>query len=464
MSSIQRAQRSPFGACCTAVACLIAVACSRTPEAGRPVPVGEQVVSRPLEIYRDLGMKAGPPQFPVVVSYATMAGPGDSTFMFVSLSMPSSALRFERGGDGFTAEYSVSLAFMQDSAVVQRLDDRQRVVVGTFAETGRIDESVLYQNAIALAPGRYVIELKTADAHSSRGFAATDTVEVPAYGPQSTRLGTPVVVYSADGRPSRDVRPTLVSNPRHTVSYGVESPKLYVETYGAPAGEPVRVNVVDEKGASIWSANAVLPRGNDSLRSGMLDLPGDQLPLGRMWVEVTADGATSARTPLLLTISDQWMIANIGEVIEFLRYVAFQDELDSLSVGTPAEQRAAWDSFWAKRDPISTTATNEFRDQFFERVRYATDNFREPGLMGWNTDRGEVYIVLGPPDVMGERYVGNVDENGLPNAQEWVYERVPGGRMNLLFVDRGGFGRLELAPSSESAFRATADRLKPKRR
>lgn len=455
--------RFPFGACCTAVAC-IALACGRTPPPGQPAPADERIVSRPLEIYRDLGMMAGPPQFPVVASYSTIAGPADSSFVFVALSMPSSALRFERGRDGFTAEYTVSLKFMQDSVVMQRLDDRQRVVVGTFAETGRVDESVLYQNAVALKPGRYVVELQTADAHSSRGFATTDTVDVPAYGPQSTRLGTPVVVYSADGRPTRDTRPELIPNPRHTVNYGVESPKLYVETYGAPADMPVQVNVTDEKGASIWTAHAVLPRGGDTLRSGVLDLPGDKLPLGRMWVEVSADGATSARTPLLLTISDQWMIANIDEVIEFLRYVAFQDELDSLKAGTPADQRAAWDTFWAKRDPIGTTATNEFRDQFFERVRYATDNFREPGLMGWKTQRGEVYIVLGPPDMMAERYVGNVDDNGLPNAQEWVYERVPGGRLNLLFVDRGGFGRLEMTPSSESAFRATADRLKPKRR
>jgi GWxTD domain-containing protein len=308
-----------------------------------------------------------------------------------------------------------------------------------------------------------VLELQTADANSSRGFRSTDTIDVPAYGPQSVRLGTPVVVYSADGRPSRSARPTLVPNPRHTVSYGVESPKLYVETYGSPAGQPVTVNVVDEKGASIWTAEALLPRGDDVLRSGMLNLPGDQLPLGRMWVEVTSAGVTSQRTPLLLTISDQWMIANIDEVLEFLRYVAFQDELDSLKAGGPAEQRAAWDTFWARRDPVATTATNEFRDQFFERVRYATENFREPGLMGWKTARGEVYIVLGPPDAMVERYVGNVDQNGLPNALEWVYESVPGGRLDLLFVDRGSFGRLELAPASESAFRATADRLKPRR-
>ncbi len=441
-------------------------ACGKAPAGGRgPTPTTRtQAVSRPLEIYRDLGFKVGPPQFPAVASYATMAGPADSTYVMLSVSLPSSALRFQRGSNGFAADYSVSLVFMQDTAVVTRLDEKQRVTVASFAETGRTDESVVYQNAIAIAPGRYVMHVQTSDANSARGFKAIDTVDIPAYGPQSTRIAAPVFVYTAEGRANRDVRPVLVSNPRHTVPYGGESPKLYVETYGVGVEEPVKVNVVDEKGASIWSADASLPRGDGALRYGVLDLPGEKLPLGKMWVEVSAAGITSQRTPLVLTISEQWMVANFEEVLEFLRYVAYQDELDSLQVGGPTERRAAWESFWARRDPLPATAVNEFRDQFFERVRYATEMFREPGLLGWKAARGEVYIVLGPPDHAQERWVGDAsDISGPPNALEWIYDNIPGGRLTLLFIDRGMFGRYELALSSESAFRSTAERMKPRK-
>jgi hypothetical protein len=44
---------------------------------------------------------------------------------------------------------------------------------------------------------------------------------------------------------------------------------------------------------------------------------------------------------------------------------------------------------------------------------------------------------------------------------EWIYSAAPGGRLNLLFHDRGGFGRLELVPSSRAAFRSAAARMKP---
>jgi GWxTD domain-containing protein len=451
--------------CVAAIGGVVLAACSKASDGTRaPAPARNQTISRPLEIYRDLGFKAGPPQFPAVASFATMAGPADSTYVMLSLSMPSSALRFQRGTAGFAADYAVSLAFLQDTVTVRRLDEKQRVTVATFAETGRTDESVVYQNTIAVPPGRYIVQLQANDANSTRGFRTTDTVDIPAYGETAARIGSPVFVYEADGRANRAARPTLISNPRHTVAYGGESPKLYVETYGVAPEEPVRVNVVDEKGVSIWSADAALPRGDGALRYGVLDIPGENLPLGKMWVEVSAAGTTSNRTPLLLTISDQWMVANFEEVVEFLRYVAYQDELDSLTVGGPVERRAAWESFWARRDPLPATAVNEYRDLFFGRVRYATEMFREPGLLGWKTARGEVYIVLGPPDHAQERWIGDTyNMSGPPNAMEWVYDNVPGGRLTLLFIDRGSFGRYELAASSESAFRATAERIKPRK-
>jgi hypothetical protein len=75
-----------------------------------------------------------------------------------------------------------------------------------------------------------------------------------------------------------------------------------------------------------------------------------------------------------------------------------------------------------------------------------------------------VYIVLGAPDQTLERYIGVSEMSGLPNAEEWLYSAVPGGRLTLLFLDRAGFGRYELAGSSAAAFRGVAERMKPRRR
>ncbi|MBN1938800.1 MAG: GWxTD domain-containing protein [Candidatus Aminicenantes bacterium] len=53
--------------------------------------------------------------------------------------------------------------------------------------------------------------------------------------------------------------------------------------------------------------------------------------------------------------------------------------------------------FWDKRDPDPETPENEFKTEFQRRVDYANSHFNE-GKRGINTDRGRVYLYLGPPE------------------------------------------------------------------
>jgi GWxTD domain-containing protein len=437
-------------------------ACGGSRSGERPTPSTGVTLARPLEIYRDLGFLAGPGQFPVVASFATIAGPADSTYVIVGMSIPNSALRFQRDADGFFAEYTVELVFMDtDSTPVQRSHTRETVRIASFNETARSDESVVFQHGVALQPGRYIVALRAADANSSRGFSMTDTLSAPAYGPLGARLASPMLVYEATGRTRRDEPPGLIINPRSTVPFGGAAPLLYLEAYGS--GTTVDIAVLDEAGVVAWSTQAPIGNGTGDVRYTVVSIPAESLPLGRFWIEVRQDGAAPQRSPLVLTISDQWMVANFEEVLQFLRYIAHADEMDELRTGSAEQRRAAWDAFWERRDPLPITPLNEYRETFFQRVRYATDAFREPGRAGWQTHRGEVFIVLGPPDHVIERHIGRTDVTGRPNAQEWLYSSTPGGRLNLLFHDRGGIGQLELIPASRASFRSAAERLKPRR-
>jgi GWxTD domain-containing protein len=416
-------------------------------------------VSRPLDIYRDLGFLTGTGQFPAVASFATMAGPADSTFVLFALSIPNSALRFQRDATGFYAQYDVTIAFLRpDSIAAQRFTTRELVRIGSFAETARTDESIIFQHAFALQPGRYVVQVHAADAHSSRGFRMADTVTAPAYGERGLRIATPLLTHRADPRRERAQPPSLIVNPRNTVPFGGTSPLLYVEAYGA--GLPLTAEIMDAGGTVVWRGAVALQAMEGALHSGVVSIPSEEFPLGRFTITVRGAGVASEPRPLLLTISDQWMVANFEEVLQILRFIAYPAELDSLRSGTAIERREQWERFWQRRNPLPAAGINEYRDQFFQRVRFATEAFRESGRAGWQTDRGEVYIVLGPPDHAIERFLGPTDLTGQANAVEWLYSNAAGGRLNLLFHDRSGFGRLELVPASASAFRAAAERVK----
>ncbi|MEX2282423.1 MAG: GWxTD domain-containing protein [Gemmatimonadota bacterium] len=445
----------------TSAILVVLTACGPNPRRGAGVP-RMMSIARPLEVYHQLGFMAGPPDFPGVASLATMAGPRDSTYVLFALSLPASALRFQRDADGFIGEYRVVISFLRDSVVIKRVEHRENVRVGSFAETGRTEESIIFQDVIALTPGKYNVQVQANDGFSSRGFRGRDTLEVPAYDEQR-RLAVPIVVYQAEGRAHRGARPDFIVNARNTVPYGAEVPRIYLELYHARGGQEVHLRILNERNEPVWQQQTTFAAGSDSLRYAIVDVPTGSLPLGRLWLEASTAGASAEliRSPLLITISDQWMVANFDEVLRFVNYIAHPAELDSLRTATETERLSRWDQFWQRRDPLTSTPVNEFREEFFQRVRFATEHFNESGRPGWETDRGEVYIVLGQPDQVADRFIGR-EVGTEANAVEWIYENAAGGQLQLLFVDRAGFGRFELSTQSEHAFRAAANRLKPR--
>lgn len=79
--------------------------------------------------------------------------------------------------------------------------------------------------------------------------------------------------------------------------------------------------------------------------------------------------------------------------------IASSDELAAYGRLANARERDAFiERFWATRDPSPGTDANEFRDEYLRRVQFARSRFDASGGMGFNTDRGRVHLMFGPPD------------------------------------------------------------------
>jgi len=75
--------------------------------------------------------------------------------------------------------------------------------------------------------------------------------------------------------------------------------------------------------------------------------------------------------------------------------------------------------FWAKRNPDPDSGTNTFKTEYEGRVAYANKHFREGGL-GMNTDRGRIYIFMGPPEKVEEFFTHN-DPTVRGSLIQWIY-------------------------------------------
>lgn len=101
--------------------------------------------------------------------------------------------------------------------------------------------------------------------------------------------------------------------------------------------------------------------------------------------------------------------------------------------------------FWAKRDPDLDNDRNEFRDEFYARIDYVVANYKEFESAPPKTDRGYVYMLLGPPTRVEYRtdymITGFHYRNPFPQFQPelWVYE-------NLDFKSGKRTARVQMLP------------------
>lgn len=103
---------------------------------------------------------------------------------------------------------------------------------------------------------------------------------------------------------------------------------------------------------------------------------------------------------------------------------------------TPSAKRAFLSRFWAANDPDTSTAINEFRDEYLRRLKLANDRYGTLQREGWKTDRGRVLLMHGEPNYIDD-HPFDPTTNGA--WQVWEYDQVEGGVI-FVFVDRNNLG------------------------
>lgn len=79
--------------------------------------------------------------------------------------------------------------------------------------------------------------------------------------------------------------------------------------------------------------------------------------------------------------------------------------------------------FWKARDTKSETPENEFREEFERRVAFADQYFVQGETRGSYTDRGTIFVLLGPPARSSQRPLKTGDDASDPAA---LYLYTPG--------------------------------------
>jgi GWxTD domain-containing protein len=405
------------------------------------------------DIYRQIGLLAAPNPLAFVGRLSSFAsGSPDTTLVLASISIPNRALTFTREGDRYRAPYEVKLTLTRNGTEAANVNVMEIVRVGSFRETNRTDESVIFQHYFHIPPGEYALSVTVRDVGGSRAASQEAVIRVPFLG--AGRLSTPTLVYEATGRSVLDSVPQLLASPRSSAVFGRDSTvAIYVEGYGSGTRLPVNFVVRNDKGAEIWRDSAALRR-NGALFNGVVNVPISTVGVGVARIFFTrrdAKGADSVEAPLFVSFGEDIPLMSFEDMVGYLRFFATPSRLSALR-NAPLEKRATvWAEFLRATDPIPETPTNEDLQAYFGRIQQANVQFRMDRNPGWLSDRGMVFVALGEPDEVFDRTINQTlsttQVSSAARLQIWQYRQY---NTQLVFFE--DTGRWRLTRPSETEF------------
>jgi GWxTD domain-containing protein len=138
----------------------------------------------------------------------------------------------------------------------------------------------------------------------------------------------------------------------------------------------------------------------------------------------------------------KWLNEDVVYIIDDKERATFE------RLATDEERNKFIEQFWLRR-VTPGSSDNKVKEEHYRRIAHANRYFRTAsGGPGWQTDRGHMWIVYGPPDEIESHPSG---ETRTPYPfEDWKYYHVAGIGDNLFvkFVDRTRTGDFRVAPGN----------------
>jgi GWxTD domain-containing protein len=364
------------------------------------------------------------------------------TKLVLMLSIPESELSFNRSEEGYFAKYRLSIYWkdLESGKAREKIWDKKYNRAEGIREGDAIHTVKTY---LSLQKGRYKIEIEVEDQNARKFGHVPIEIFVPEFWSEKASLSTlflhsdTIVQGGSCDEVSLDhIDPKALGLYR----YSKDTVAYYIETYGVvddSVGAHLKVTIVDSTGGEKWSEEKILS-GTSKNCPSLGGVESDRLDLGEYRIHISLqdpNGMTifTRERSFFVTSSDRWIEDHFEYAVEYLEYIASVSEMKVLK-SAPFDQRLdRWKEFWKKRDPLPATTVNESLVEYYRRLQFANRHFTTQIEKGWRTDRGRVYLTLGPPDESIVR-----EGQGIFGTWEiWVYDRSLGFRTILYFEDRG---------------------------
>lgn len=395
----------------------------------------------------------------------------------IYFSIPRGSLAFVRRDSLLEADFEITTRVLQNGRELSKYSWLSSSTADSLEEI-RVSQMLFSMTSFQMKAGNYLLETSVLDVNSQWTGSKSFDLTIEPFGHDSLAISEVELVASLkrSDQPGRFHKNgyQVIPNPRAMYGDGLPILMFYAEIYNlsypSDATYSVHYRIVDANGDTVKSfpdkEKAIA--GTSLVEAGGFNII--SLPSGNyhfvLKVRDNQTGTSVSRKSGFFVyrardqrVADKQM--KYEAIIEAMKYL-YRDkseadldhEFDTMRWLTSGDQSRMYKDldveakkdflirFWRARDPDTTTVINEFRNDYFDRVQYATDHFG--GIKsGYLTDRGRVLLVYGKPDEI-ENFPSS---NDVRAYQIWHYYSIEGG-VKYYFVDIRGWGDFELVNST----------------
>lgn len=371
----------------------------------------------------------------------TLAGPDARKSMLrLFTKIAFDELQFIQGEELYRAEYELYVTVLNeagdeaDSRVVKK-----EALVDTYERTNSHLDFSLAQTEFFLSPGTYDLIIGIMDMDARKTGRRKTQVIIPDYHVADMDISDMLMVdyVVVDSTGSLITSPNVLSNYSDTQ----ETMSLVYEIYNRGPKDSVKVSfrITDFKNKERRKREYFKTLTGERTVD-IIEVPRGDLKSGRYKLALTiGDGdeaITRNRDFSIRWIGMPTFTADLDKAVEQMKHIAKGSYIKKMKKAKREERLILFRDFWKNLDPTPGTSENELMEEYYNRVAYANANFAT-FQEGWKSDRGMVYIILGPPDDINRR---PFDMGSRPNEHWYYYE------MNrvFIFVDKTGLGEYRL--------------------
>ncbi len=357
----------------------------------------------------------------------------------IYIAVPYDELIFVRVDSGFQADYffSIYLFDQKKKDILFKKEWNRKVFTKSFEETNFRSNLDDFQTQIVKAPGKYRLVFMVEDAHVKKPFYKETPFEIKNF--RTLPIGVTSVILqdslSNFGEKDFSFRPN-VSNIFAKNFYA-----FFEIIKNTPGSKNILFQIRNRGNKTILQRDTLHVSGGDKMFPFKRLVQVDSLNSGNYWVEVVVPGRRKKRVER--TAFEVWKTMEfkngkeLNRAIEVLVYIASPEIVDRMNQAKSfSEKKKLFEKFWKGGDPTPETEINELQLEYYRRVRYANRHFEILGQDGWNSDRGKIYILYGPPDSVEHQM-----DNQSRDYEIWRYTNL---RQKFVFFDQLGNGNYRL--------------------